>query len=86
MQKNKIVSMLLSLAIAMGLWLYVITTVSPGWEETIYDIPVVFEGETVLNNERNLMITSDRTVTVNLKVSGNRSDLVKLNKSNITIK
>lgn len=86
MRKNKIVSILLSLAIALGMWLYVITTVSPGWEETINDIPVVFEGETVLNNERNLMMISDDTVTVDLKVSGNRSDLVKLNKSNITIK
>lgn len=86
MKKNKIVSILLSIAIALGMWLYVITTVSPGWEDTIYDIPVVFEGESVLNNERNLMLTSDDNVTVDLKVSGNRSDLVKLNKSNITIK
>ena len=86
MQRNKIVSMLLSLAIAMGLWLYVITTVSPGWTETISGIPVVFEGETVLREERGLMITSNQTATVSLKLSGNRSDLAKLDKNNITIK
>ena len=86
MQKNKIVSMLLSLAIAMGLWLYVITTVSPDSVETISGIPVVFEGETALREERGLMITSDQTATVSLKLSGNRSDLAKLNKSNITVK
>ena len=28
--KNKVMSMLLSLAIALGLWVYGITTVSPG--------------------------------------------------------
>ena len=86
MQRNKIVSMLLSLAIAMGLWLYVITTVSPGWTETISGIPVVFEGETILREERGLMITSNQTATVSLKLSGNRSDLAKLDKNNITIK
>ena len=40
--RNKILSGLLSLVIAFGLWLYVITYVSPGSEETYYNIPVVF--------------------------------------------
>lgn len=86
MNKNKIMSFLLSFAIAVGLWLYVITTVSPGSNETIYNIPVVFEGETVLKEERGLMITSMGDTTVDLKLSGNRSDLAKLDKNNITIK
>lgn len=85
MKNNKLVSALLSLAIAFGLWLYVITTVSPGSEDTINDIPVVFEGESVLA-ERGLMITSDDNITVDLTLSGNRSDLVKLSNTNITIK
>ena len=44
--KNKIWSLLLSLALATSLWLYVITTVSPGSTATIDNVPVVFEGET----------------------------------------
>ncbi|MBO4938719.1 MAG: hypothetical protein J6C98_06945 [Oscillospiraceae bacterium] len=85
MRKNKAVSILLSLGIALGLWLYVITMVSPGYTNTIHDIPVVFEGETALK-EKNLMITSSNDTTVDLKVYGNRSDVIKLDKNNITIK
>lgn len=83
--KNKILSMLLSLFIALGLWLYVVTVVSPEHKETFYNIPVVFEGETVLT-ERGLMITSGENASVTLEISGNRLDLNKLNSSNITIK
>ena len=54
--KNKLMSAALSLLIAFGLWMYVITEVSPGSEWTYYDIPVKMEGETVLK-ERNLIIT-----------------------------
>ena len=55
--KSKLSSMLLSIAIAFGLWTYVITSVSPGSEETYSQIPVILDGEALLA-ERNLMITS----------------------------
>lgn len=85
--KNKTGSVLLSLAVAFLLWYYVISVVSPGSTETVYDIPVVFEGETVLTEDRGMMITSDaNAVTVDLTLSGNRTDLAKVNKGNITIK
>ena len=85
--KNKTGSILLSIAVAFLLWYYVISVVSPGSTETIYDIPVVFEGETVLTEDRAMMITSRaEEVTVDLKLSGNRTDLAKVNKGNITIK
>ena len=83
--KNKITSFLLALAIAFGLWVYVITSVSPGSQETFYNIPVVREGETVLE-ERGLMITSVSNGTVNLTLSGTRKDLAKVNSGNITLK
>lgn len=84
--KNKIMSLLLSLAVAVALWVYVITTVSPGSTVTISGIPVVYEGETVLTEDRGLMLTSEKNDTVSLTLSGNRSDLAKLDKSNITVK
>ena len=85
--KNKTGSILLSLVVAFMLWYYVISVVSPGSTETIYDIPVVFEGETVLTEDRGMMITSEAdAVTVDLRLSGNRTDLAKVNKGNITIK
>ena len=83
--KNKITSLLLAFAIAFGLWIYVITTVSPGSQETFYNIPVAKDGETVLA-ERGLMITSVSTNTVNLTLSGTRKDLAKVNSGNITLK
>lgn len=85
MMKNKISSILLALVIAFGLWVYVITSVSPGSQETFYNIPVAREGETVLE-ERGLMITHVSTSTVNLTLSGTRKDLAKVNPGNITLK
>ena len=83
--KSKLTSILLSLAIAFGLWMYVITSVSPGSEETYYNIPVVMDGEALLA-ERNLMITESSGSSATLVLSGNRSDLYKVNRENITLK
>lgn len=83
--KSKIGSVLLSLAIAFGLWMYVITVVSPESEETFYNIPVILEGASVLE-ERGLMITDGEDQTISLRLSGNRSDLNELTNTNITLK
>lgn len=83
--KSKLTSILLSVVIAFGIWLYVITTVSPGSDDTYYDIPVVMEGESVLA-ERGLMVTAKSATSATLKLSGNRSDLLKVNRGNITLK
>jgi len=85
MMKSKVTSVLLSLVIAFGLWLYVVTNVSQEADYTIYNVPVVMEGETVLT-ERNLMITSVSADDVDLTLSGNRSDLAKVNSSNMILK
>ena len=83
--KSKIGYIALSVLIAFGLWLYVITSVSPGSEDIYDDVPVILSGETVLQ-ERGLMITSVSSDTVTLKLSGNRSDLAQVNRGNITVK
>lgn len=85
MMKNKVTSALLSLAIAFGLWLYVVSYVSTEADNTIANVPVVMTGETVLN-ERNLMITAVSANDVDLTLSGNRSDLAKVNSSNTSLK
>ena len=84
--KSKAWSLLLSVVLATGLWMYVITTVSPNSKTTVQDIPVVFEGESWLLENRNLMITDGMETTVDLDVSGNRSDISKLNRSNVVLK
>lgn len=85
MRKSKLYSILLSVVVAFGLWLYVVSNVSQEDDITFYNIPVVMTGETVLA-ERNLMITSVSTNTVSLNLSGTRSDLNKLDNSNIIVK
>ena len=85
MRRTKLYSLLLSIFVAFGLWLYVVTNVSQGDDKTFYNIPVVMEGESVLN-ERNLMITSVSTKSVSMHLSGTRSNLNKINSGNITVK
>lgn len=82
--KKKLLTALLSLMISFGLWLYVITVVSPNSTNIFYNVPVILSGESVLT-ERELMITSVPSKEVTLKLEGNRSDLIKLDRSNIDI-
>lgn len=84
MNKNKLLMILLAAALAFALWMYVITVVSPESEETFYNVPVVLQGEAVLE-DRGLMLIMEEKPTVNLTLTGNRSDLIKLNSSNITV-
>lgn len=85
MQRNKALTFLLSVAIAFCLWLYVITVDNPDYRDTIYDIPLTFVNETALKN-RNLVITDISADSVDITFSGNRTDVLKLDKSNITLK
>ena len=85
MAKNKLYSIILSVVIAFGLWLYVVSNVSEQNDWTFYNIPVVREGEAVLN-ERNLMITDISADSVSLHLSGARNDLNKLDSSNMSVK
>ncbi len=82
--KSKVLYGLLSLAIAFGLWMYVVSTVSLESEETFYNVPVVFSNEAILN-DNGLMVVSDEQPTVSLSLKGNRSDLNNLKSSDITV-
>lgn len=85
MQRSKILSVLLSIAVAFGLWLYVITVDNPEFSDTVLDVPVSFTGETALN-ERGFIISLDLDSTVDLKLTGNRSDVIKCDRTNLTVK
>lgn len=82
--KNKLLTGLLSVGIALVLWLYVVTVVSPNSDNHYYNIPVNIQGEAVLQ-DRGLMITSGQLPAVSLHLEGNRTDLNKINSSNISI-
>jgi len=82
--KNKLLTALLSVAIALGLWLYVVTVVSPNSDKQYTGIPVMVQGEAILH-DRGYMITEIEQNFVDLQLEGNRIDLDKLNSSNITL-
>lgn len=82
--KSKVLRLLLSLVIALGIWVYVVSVVSPEYEAIIHSIPVELVGVDELAN-RDLIIVSNKNFTVDLKLLGNRVDLKKLSASNITI-
>ncbi len=82
--KSKFITLLISIASAFLIWLYVISVVSPGSTETYYNIPVVLQGQGALE-ARNLVIMKGGSTTVDLELGGNRTDLMELNSYNITI-
>lgn len=80
--KSKILTALLAALIAFGLWFYVITVERPESENTFYSVPVVLDGEAILQ-DRGMMITSGGDTTVTLRLSGKRSELNKLKSSDL---
>ena len=82
--KRKVIHVLLSAIIAFGLWVYVVTVVSPESEATFYNVPVVLNNESVLS-DKGLMIVSENPPTLTLKLKGNRSDLNELKSSDIAV-
>lgn len=82
--KSKVWTIVLSAVIAFGLWMYVVTVERTETEQTFYNVPVILDGESVLQ-ERGLKITSDKDLSVTLKLSGSRSALNKLRSSDITV-
>ena len=85
MTRNKVFLILLSLIIAVGMWIYVVSTVTPEDVQWIERIPVNFTNEDGLFSDRNLVLSEGRDSTVNLRLYGKRQDLLKLNNTNITI-
>ena len=84
-KERRITSAVLSLVIAFGLWWYVVNNVSMEDDITFNNIPVVREGETVLN-EKNLMITEISAESVSMNLIGSREDLNKVDSSNMSVK
>ena len=82
--KNKLVTGLISVAVALAIWMYVVTVVSPNSDKTYENVPVITQGEAILM-DRGLMVTSTNVTTTTLHLEGSRLDLNKLNPSNIIV-
>lgn len=84
MTKNKLGSLMLAFAIALGFWMYVVAYVSPEYSKTIYNIPVALEGKGMLT-DRQLMLLSEEDYLVDIKVTGSRQDVSKIDSGNIQV-
>lgn len=82
--KSKILTLVASILIAFGLWFYVITVEHTQVDTTFHNIPVALDGKSVLD-ERDLIITSGTDLKVDLRLSGNRTNLNKLKISDISV-
>ncbi len=82
--KSKLLSLCLSIVMAIGIWIYVITVVSPESHDTFRDIPVQMQSVALLE-ERGLVITDVSHTEVSLQLSGNRTDLIQVNSGNIRV-
>lgn len=78
---KKLITAAIALAASFALWLYVVLVIGPEYKDDFKDVEVVIKGDL----KDNLMILGDQEFTVDLKLSGNRSDLNKLNSSNIIV-
>ncbi len=82
---KKIMTAAMALAISFALWLYVVMVIGPEYQDTFRGVKVELVGEDVLK-QRGLMVMQDvDDLTVDLVLSGNRSDLNNLSSSNISV-
>ena len=84
MTKNKLGALALAFAIALGFWMYVVAYVSTEYSKTLYNIPVALEGKGMLT-DRQLMLLSDEDYLVDIKVTGSRQDVSKIDSGNIQV-
>ena len=82
--KNKVSVFLLSLVIAFGLWVYVVNNVSKEDVMHLDRVPVVFQNEGALENHGLIMIDGVGQ-TVDLTVTGNRNEIMKLHSGNVAV-
>ena len=84
MLKNKNFNIVLAIVIAVALWAYVLGDVNPTTKVTVRDVPIEFINEDVLENS-GLTILECSQVTVNISVSGSRTEATKVDASDFNV-
>lgn len=80
---SKVFWMVISLLCSLMMWAYVTSQDTTDQGRTLTDIPVEFQGQEELLNEKNLSITGVSANTVSISVRGSRSNISKLKASDI---
>ncbi len=84
MFNNKIVNIIFSILVAIGLWIYVVGEVNPETTGKFQDVPVRFINASVLAEE-GLAVADPGNPTVTVVIAGNRADMKGLKVSDIDI-
>ena len=83
--RSKVVRIVISILVAIAMWLYVDLERAPERTMTIRDIPVEFSGENTTLADKNLMLRSGYDTTIDLEIRGPKRELVKMNRDNVRV-
>ena len=75
----------ISVLIAMCIWIYISLVMDPAIEVTVRDLPIQFVGQESLNN-RGLAVISESATTVTVKVKGSRKKMGNNDMKTIIVK
>lgn len=86
MSKRKALYIVLSLVVAMAIWVYVDVTGDRNIKKTFTDVPVEFLDEDTVLAERGLMLLEDGTTTsIDLTLSGSRWNIARLDPDELRV-
>ncbi|HHU48695.1 MAG: YbbR-like domain-containing protein [Caldicoprobacterales bacterium] len=80
--KNNLSLKIISVIVAIILWLYAVSELNPETTKSINDIPVEIINEEILN-ERNLTLAEDPASSITVRIRGLANDIRKVNISNL---
>lgn len=83
--RSKALRIVISILVAIAMWVYVDLDKAPLRTKTIRDIPVEFSGENTTLADKNLMLLSGYDTTIDLKIRGPKRELVKMNRDNVRV-
>lgn len=83
--RRKALQVVISILVAIAVWVYVDVEKAPDRTKTIRDIPVEFSGESTTLADKNLMLLSGYDTTVDLTIKGPKRELVKISNDNVRL-
>ena len=83
--RSKAVRIVISVLVAIAMWVYVDIEKAPERPKTIRNIPVEFSGENTTLADKNLMLLSGYDTTIDLVIRGPKRELVKMNNENVRV-
>ncbi len=84
LSNSKPFNIIISILLAVALWIYVVSVENLPGSKTIYDIPITVIGADELEN-RGLVISAMSTDTFDLHISGSRNAIIKVTDENTTV-